>query len=70
MTARHRFSIDTNNLVYAVDLDAGIRHEISKFIINRAVLCDCVLPVQVLAEFFSMPLCASKSCPLIMRKIS
>jgi len=52
MTARYRFSLDTNILVYAVDLDAGIRHKISKSIIDRAVLCDCVLPVQVLAEFF------------------
>ena len=49
---KERFSLDTNLLVYAVDLDAGERHEQSKELIGRAAQCDCVLTTQVLAEFF------------------
>jgi len=51
MTVRRRFSIDINILVYAVDLDSYDRHEQSKSILARSALCDCVLPVQPLAEF-------------------
>ena len=52
MIVKGRFSLDTNVLVYAVDLDAGKRHEQSKELIGRAAQCDCVLTTQVLAEFF------------------
>ena len=52
MTVRGRFSLDTNILVYAVDLDAGDRHEWSRTLVGRAARCDCVLTVQALAEFF------------------
>lgn len=52
MTVKGRFSLDTNILVYAVDLDAGVRHEWSRTLVGRAARCDCVLTVQALAEFF------------------
>ena len=47
-----RFSIDTNILVYAVDRDAGLRHDEAVELIGQAATCDCVLTVQSLAEFF------------------
>ena len=52
MTVKGRFSLDTNILVYAIDRDAGDRHERSKEIMARAARHDCVLTVQALAEFF------------------
>ena len=52
MTVKGRFSLDTNILVYAVDLDAGDRHEWSRTLVGRAARCDCVLTAQALAEFF------------------
>ena len=52
MTVKGRFSFDTNILVYAVDRDAGERHERSKDLVAKAARRDCVLTVQALAEFF------------------
>ena len=52
MTVKGRFSLDTNILVYAVDRDAGERHERSRELIGRAARRDCVLTVQALGEFF------------------
>ena len=52
MTVKGRFSLDTNILVYAVDRDAGERHERSRDLLGRAARRDCVLTVQALAEFF------------------
>jgi len=52
MTVKARFSLDTNILVYAVDRDAGERHERSKDLMAQAARRDCVLTVQALAEFF------------------
>ena len=52
MTVKDRFSLDTNILVYAVDVDAGERHERSKQLMAQAARRDCVLTVQALAEFF------------------
>ena len=52
MTVKVRFSLDTNILVYAVDVDAGERHERSKELMVQAARRDCVLTVQALAEFF------------------
>jgi predicted nucleic acid-binding protein len=48
-----RFSLDTNLLVYAIDSEASIRHEISREIIQRAVRCDCCLTLQAVSEFYS-----------------
>ena len=52
MAVERRFSLDTNILVYAVDLDAGERHGQSRDLMGRAARRDCVLTVQALAEFF------------------
>ena len=52
MTVKGRFSLDTNILVYAVDRDAGKRHDRSRTLLGRAARRDCVLTVQALAEFF------------------
>lgn len=52
MSVKGRFSLDTNILVYAVDRDAGERHEQARALIGRAAKRDCVLAVQALAEFF------------------
>ena len=52
MTAKRRFTFDTNILVYAVDLDETIKREDAHSIITSAARCDCILTVQALAEFF------------------
>lgn len=52
MTAKSRFTLDTNILVYAVDQDAGTKHDLAKEIMARAAFRDCLLSVQSLAEFF------------------
>ena len=52
MSVKGRFSLDTNILVYAVDRDAGDRHEQSKDLVGQAAKRDCILTVQVLAEFY------------------
>ena len=51
MTVKGRFTLDTNILIYAVDRDAGFKHENSKALVGQAALYDCVLTVQVLGEF-------------------
>ncbi len=52
MTADRRFTLDTNILIYAIDRDAGQKHHLSKKLISAAALCDCVLTLQTLGEFF------------------
>lgn len=52
MIVKRRFSLDTNILVYAVDRDAGQRHESAKALIGMAAHHDCVLTTQALAEFY------------------
>lgn len=52
MTVRGRFSLDTNILIYAVDRDAGERHEQAREIVGQAAQRDCVLTLQALSEFF------------------
>jgi predicted nucleic acid-binding protein len=49
-----RISLDANILFYAIDVDAGERHERSQEIVARAANdFDCVLTLQSLAEFFA-----------------
>jgi predicted nucleic acid-binding protein len=52
MTAKARFSLDTNILIYAVDSDAGERHRLARELLGKAAQRDCVLTLQALAEFF------------------
>ncbi len=47
-----RFTLDTNILVYAVDRDAGPRHDIARQLVDAATQGDCVLTLQTLGEFF------------------
>ena len=47
-----RLTLDTNILVYAVDRNAGERHEIALDLVRRARETDCVLTLQSLAELF------------------
>jgi predicted nucleic acid-binding protein len=48
-----RFSLDTNLLVYAIDGQGGIKHELAKQIIERAVRCNCCLTLQAVSEFYA-----------------
>ena len=47
-----RFTLDTNILVYAVDRDAGDRHDTAIELVDKAVQQDCILTLQALSEFF------------------
>jgi predicted nucleic acid-binding protein len=48
-----QFTLDTNILIYSVDLSAGSRHETAKFILRRAVQCSCYLTLQSISEFYA-----------------
>lgn len=48
-----RLSLDTNILVYAMDREAGERHDLAMEIVDRAVDTDCVLTLQSLCEFYA-----------------
>ncbi len=48
-----RFTLDTNILVYAMDRDAGGRHDLALQIVSRSVDSDCVLTLQSLCEFYT-----------------
>ncbi len=48
-----RLTLDTNILVYAMDRDAGARHDLALEIVDRAVASDCVLTLQSLCEFYA-----------------
>lgn len=52
MTVEGRFTLDTNILVYAVDLDAPEKRRIARDIILEAADRDAWLTVQALGEFF------------------
>src|SRR5260370_29756760 len=47
-----RFTLDTNILVYAIDLEAGQRHRIALDLVRRARGRDCVVTLPALAELF------------------
>ena len=49
---RVRFTLDTNILVYATDGNEPVRRDLADGIIDRAMLLDCVLTPQSLAEFY------------------
>ena len=52
MTGR-RVSLDTNILVYSVDLDAGNKHDKAVELFARLTPSNCVLSLQSLCEFYS-----------------
>jgi predicted nucleic acid-binding protein len=45
------FTLDTNILVYAMDVRAGNRHALASHIVDRAMLVDCRLTLQSVSEF-------------------
>src|SRR6516225_6264984 len=47
-----RFSLDTDILVAAADSKAGAKHASAVALLHGAAAADCILTVQVLAEFF------------------
>ncbi len=47
-----RISLDTNILVYSIDIDAKEKHIRAVEIMRQTRQVDCVLTVQALAEFF------------------
>lgn len=48
-----RLSLDTNILIYTIDLEAGQRQERAQEIVSRAARRDCILSLQTLSEFFA-----------------
>jgi predicted nucleic acid-binding protein len=53
MSDRH-FTLDTNILVYALDRQAGARHALASYIIDRAtVSTNCWLTLQSISEFYA-----------------
>lgn len=52
MAVDRRFTLDSNILVYAVDITAGAKHEVSQRIVVAAARLDCVLTLQAVSEFY------------------
>ena len=48
-----RVALDTNILVYSVDLDAGKKHDKAIELFAQLTSANCVLSLQSLCEFFS-----------------
>jgi predicted nucleic acid-binding protein len=61
--ARTRLTLDSNVLVYAVDRQAGRKHELARELVGRAALADCVLTLQALCEFFVVATRKGKATP-------
>ena len=52
--ADERFTLEANLLVYAVDVDAGTRHQLALRIVDKAPDFDCWLTLQSLSEFYAV----------------
>jgi predicted nucleic acid-binding protein len=50
----HRFTLDSNILIYSVDTVAGERHRLALEIVDRAGDRDCCLTLQAISEFFTV----------------
>ena len=48
-----RITLDTNILIYAIDQQAGDRHDVAMTLVDDAIEQDCVLTLQALSEFFA-----------------
>jgi predicted nucleic acid-binding protein len=48
-----RLTLDTNILFYAMDQEAGERHQLAIKIVDRAIVFDSVLTLQSLGEFYA-----------------
>ena len=53
MNGNHRITLDTNLLVYSVDVAAGPRYRLAIDIVRAAARADCILTLQAISEFFS-----------------
>jgi predicted nucleic acid-binding protein len=53
MSVSGRITLDTNLLVYSVDVAAGLRYRLAIDIVRAAARADCVLTLQAISEFFS-----------------
>jgi len=49
-----RYTLDTNILVYSVDLDAKQKRVKAIEVIENMIEQDCILPMQALSEFYSV----------------
>jgi predicted nucleic acid-binding protein len=47
-----RFTLDTNILIYAIDVRAGDRFRLSEQIVDRAARSTCVITLQSVSEFY------------------
>ena len=59
-----RLTLDTNILLYALDREAGERHQLAMEIVDRAMVCDSVLTLQSLCEFYTAVTRKGKMPPL------
>ena len=48
-----RLTLDTNILFYAMDREAGDRHDLAMKIVDRAIFFDSILTLQSLSEFYA-----------------
>lgn len=63
-----RLALDTNVLVYAIDLAGGRRHDIALDLVERALDADCVLTLQSLSELFRILVTRMKFPPETARE--
>lgn len=49
-----RFTLDSNILVYAVDVGAGERHAMAADVLVRAMAADAILTTQAVGEFLAV----------------
>jgi len=49
-----RFTLDTNILVYSVDVNAASRRDVAAEIMDAAIECNCLLTLQALSEFYAV----------------
>ncbi|MBV9555413.1 MAG: PIN domain-containing protein [Alphaproteobacteria bacterium] len=49
---RRRFTLDTNILVYSINMSESAKHATAIAIVDRAVDADCVLTLQSISEFY------------------
>lgn len=70
-----RFSVDTNVLVYAINVDDPVRHDRAQRLLDRAAKADCVIALQALAELFNVlvrkrriPVASARATVMALRK--
>ena len=51
-SARTRFSLDTNVLIYSINASEAAKHAVAATIVDAAVDSDCVLTLQSISDFY------------------